>query len=146
VTLAGAPIRVLLIDDDAKMVTLVRSILSDEGYEVVGRTSAADVLEQLEALDPHVVVLDEVMPDIDGLDVAESIREVRPTQPIVIFSSLFDQRLSRETQRRGYIYCEKADGIDRLEEAIMEAIDLPFCSSTRSTRSCRACPLGATGI
>jgi len=122
VTLAGAPIRVLLIDDDAKMVTLVRSILSDEGYEVVGRTSAADVLEQLEALDPHVVVLDEVMPDIDGLDVAESIREVRPTQPIVIFSSLFDQRLSRETQRRGYIYCEKADGIDRLEEAIMEAV------------------------
>ena len=121
-TLAGAPIRVLLIDDDAKMVTLVRSILSDEGYEVVGRTSAADVLEQLEALDPHVVVLDEVMPDIDGLDVAESIREVRPTQPIVIFSSLFDQRLSRETQRRGYIYCEKADGIDRLEEAIMEAV------------------------
>jgi two-component system response regulator EvgA len=122
VTLAGAPIRVLLIDDDAKMVTLVRSILSDEGYEVVGRTSAADVLEQLEALDPHVVVLDEVMPDMDGLDVAEEIREVRPTQPIVIFSSLFDQRLSRETQRRGYIYCEKADGIDRLEEAIREAV------------------------
>jgi DNA-binding NtrC family response regulator len=112
----------LLIDDDAKMVTLVRSILSDEGYEVVGRTSAADVLEQLEALDPHVVVLDEVMPDMDGLDVAEEIREVRPTQPIVIFSSLFDQRLSRETQRRGYIYCEKADGIDRLEEAIREAV------------------------
>jgi two-component system response regulator EvgA len=122
VTLAGVPIRVLLIDDDAKMVTLVRSILSDEGYEVVGRTSAADVLEQLEALDPHVVVLDEVMPDMDGLDVAEEIREVRPTQPIVIFSSLFDQRLSRETQRRGYIYCEKADGIDRLEEAIREAV------------------------
>jgi DNA-binding NtrC family response regulator len=122
VTLAGAPIRVLLIDDDAKMVTLVRSILSDEGYEVVGRTSAADVQEQLEALDPHVVVLDEVMPDMDGLDVAEEIREVRPTQPIVIFSSLFDQRLSRETRRRGYIYCEKADGIDRLEEAIREAV------------------------
>jgi DNA-binding NtrC family response regulator len=119
---AGSRIRVLLIDDDAKMVTLVRGILSDEGYEVVGRTSPADVLEQLEALDPHVVVLDEVMPDLDGLDVAEDIREVRPTQPIVIFSSLFDQRLSRETQRRGYVYCEKADGIDRLEEAIREAV------------------------
>jgi DNA-binding NtrC family response regulator len=118
----GSRIRVLLIDDDAKMVTLVRSILSDEGYDVVGRTSASDVLEQLAALDPHVVVLDEVMPDMDGLDVAEEIREVRPAQPIVIFSSLFDQRLSRETQRRGYIYCEKADGIDRLEEAIKEAV------------------------
>jgi DNA-binding NtrC family response regulator len=119
---AGSRIRVLLVDDDAKMVELVRSILSDEGYEVVGSTSPADILEHLAALDPHVVVLDEVMPDLDGLDVAEDIREVRPTQPIVIFSSLFDQRLSRETQRRGYIYCEKADGIDRLEEAIQEAV------------------------
>ena len=118
----GARIRVLLIDDDAKMVALVQSILTDEGYEVVGSTNPADVLEQVEALDPHVVVLDEVMPDIDGLDVAEEIRGVRPTQPIVIFSSLFDQRLSRETQRRGYVYCEKADGIDRLEAAIQEAL------------------------
>jgi DNA-binding NtrC family response regulator len=119
---AGSRIRVLLLDDDAKMVSLVRSILTDAGYEVVGATHAADVLAQVEALDPHVVVLDEVMPDLDGLDVAEDIRELRPTQPIVIFSSLFDQRLSRETQRRGYVYCEKADGIDRLEEAIKEAV------------------------
>lgn len=115
-------IRVLLIDDDAKMVALVRSILTEEGYEVVGNTTSAGVMAQVDALDPHVVVLDEVMPDQDGLDVAEEIREQRPTQPIVIFSSLFDQRLSRETQRRGYVYCEKADGIDRLEAAITEAI------------------------
>ena len=121
-TSAGAGIRVLLIDDDAKMVTLVQSILTDEGYEVVGSTSPANVMRQVDALDPHVVVLDEVMPDLDGLDVAEEIREHRPTQPIVIFSSLFDQRLSRETKRRGYVYCEKADGIDRLEEAIREAV------------------------
>ena len=122
-TSAGSPIRVLLIDDDAKMVALVRSILAEDGFEVVGSTSAVDVLDQVLALDPHVVVLDEVMPDLDGLDVAQDIREQRPEQPIVIFSSLFDQRLSRETQRRGYVYCEKADGIDRLEEAIKEALD-----------------------
>jgi DNA-binding NtrC family response regulator len=122
VTSAGSRIRVLLIDDDAKMVALVRSILTDDGYEVVGSTNANNVLDQVDALDPHVVVLDEVMPDLDGLDVAQDIRERRPTQPIVIFSSLFDQRLSRETRRRGYVYCEKADGIDRLEEAIKEAV------------------------
>jgi DNA-binding NtrC family response regulator len=118
----GAAIRVLLIDDDAKMVALVRSILTEEGYQVVGSTSPLGVMGHVDALDPHVVVLDEVMPEQDGLDVAEEIREHRPTQPIVIFSSLFDQRLSRETRRRGYVYCEKADGIDRLEAAIREAI------------------------
>jgi DNA-binding response OmpR family regulator len=122
VTDAGARIRVLLIDDDAKMVTLVHSILTDDGYDVIGETDPVNVVDLVVSFDPHVVVLDEVMPGLDGLDVAEDIRSQRPTQPIVIFSSLFDQRLSRETRRRGYVYCEKADGIDRLEEAIREAL------------------------
>ena len=119
---AGTRLRVLLVDDDAKMVRLVRSILRDDGYEVVGLTSAVDAMTQIETLDPHVVVLDKVMPERDGLDVAEDIREVRPDQPIVIFSSLFDRRLSLETRRLGYVYCEKAGGIDQLEDAIREAV------------------------
>ena len=114
-------LRVLLVDDDAKMVALVQSILRDDGYDVVGLTNPAEALAELEALDPHVVVLDKIMPDRDGLDVAEDIREVRPHQPIVIFSSLFDRRLSQETRRLGYIYCEKAGGIDQLEDAIRQA-------------------------
>ena len=121
-TSPGRPLRVLLIDDDAKMVTLVRGILSDDGYEVTGITDLEGVIARVIELDPDVVVLDEVMPDRDGLDVAEEIREHRPVQPIVIFSSLFDRRLSQETQRLGFVYCEKADGIDRLEEAIREAM------------------------
>ena len=119
---AGTRLRVLLVDDDAKMVRLVRSILRDDGYEVVGLTNPLDVMAQLTTLDPDVVVLDKVMPERDGLDVAEDIREVRPEQPIVIFSSLFDRRLSQETRRLGYVYCEKAGGIDQLEEAIREAV------------------------
>jgi len=115
-------VRVLLIDDDAKMVRLVRSILRDDGFDVVGLTSPADVATQIEMLDPHVVVLDKVMPERDGLDVAEDIRELRPTQPIVIFSSMFDRRLNQETIRLGYVYCEKAGGIDQLEDAIKEAL------------------------
>ena len=117
--------RVLLIDDDAKMVALVRGILADDGYEVTGVTSPHEAIAGLTQVDPDVVVLDEVMPGAEGLDVADEIREHRPGQPIVIFSSLFDRRLSVETQRRGFVYCEKADGIDRLEAAIREAIGAP---------------------
>ncbi len=114
-------LRVLLVDDDAKMVELVRGILSDDGYSVVGLTDAATAIAAIDEFDPDVVVLDEVMPDRDGLDLAEEVRERRPEQPIVIFSSLFDRRLSQETQRMGFVYCEKAAGVDGLEEAIREA-------------------------
>jgi DNA-binding response OmpR family regulator len=115
------PLRVLLIEHDPKMVALVRSILTDDGYEVVGMTAADDALTRLDDLEPDVVVLDEVMPDREGLEVADEIRERRVGQPIVIFSSLFDRRLGQEARRRGYVYCEKADGVERLEACIREA-------------------------
>lgn len=122
VTVTGHdPLRVLLIEHDPKMVSLVRNILTDDGYEVVGMTVADDALIRLDDLDPDVIVLDEVMPESEGLDVADEIRERRVEQPIVIFSSLFDRRLSQESRRRGYVYCEKADGIERLEACIREA-------------------------
>jgi DNA-binding response OmpR family regulator len=122
VTITGNDhLRVLLIEHDPRMVTLVRSILTDDGYEVVGVTVADDALVRLDDLDPDVIVLDEVMPESEGLDVADEIRERREQQPIVIFSSLFDRRLSQESRRRGYVYCEKADGIERLEACIREA-------------------------
>jgi DNA-binding response OmpR family regulator len=114
-------LRVLLIEHDPKMVALVRSILTDDGYEVVGMTASDDAVARLDELDPDVIVLDEVMPDREGLEVAEEIRERRAGQPIVIFSSLFDRRLAQESRQRGYVYCEKADGVERLEACIRAA-------------------------
>jgi CheY-like chemotaxis protein len=114
--------RVLLVDDDAKMVELVVGILTDDGYEVVGTTSASEALELVASLAPDVVVLDEVTPERSGLDVAAEIREDRPDQAIIIFSSLFDLRLSEEVRRQGFRYVEKADGFDALERAIRGAI------------------------
>src|SRR3954452_13263054 len=114
--------RVLLVDDDAKMVELVVGILIDDGYDVVGTTSTTEALELVASLAPDVVVLDEVMPERSGLDVAAEIREDRPEQPIIIFSSLFDLRLSDEVRRQGFRYVEKADGFDALERAIRAAI------------------------
>ena len=112
--------RILLLDDDAKMVELVKGILIDDGYEVVGATTAVVALEQVDAFAPDVVVLDQVMPDRTGIDVATEIRERLPDQPIVIFSSLFDLRLSEEVRGLGFRYVEKADGIDALERAIRD--------------------------
>jgi CheY-like chemotaxis protein len=102
------------------MVELVVGILTDDGYEVVGTTSVPEALALASSLDPDVIVLDEVMPERSGLDVAAEIREARPRQPIIIFSSLFDLRLSEEVHRQGFRYVEKADGFDALERAIRE--------------------------
>jgi len=115
------PLRIVLVDDDARMVALLESILTDDGFEVHGFQSPDEAIARLEALAPDVVVLDVVMPGRDGLEVGQDIRELHPHQAVVLFSSLFDLSLSGEAARLGFRYVEKADGIEALERVLTEA-------------------------
>src|ERR687898_493446 len=119
------PVRVLLVDDDERFAEIVRSVLEEGGYDVVGVTlSAAAVPEAVATLHPDVVVVDLVMPDADGLEVADALRIEGNDVPIVLFSSLFDHRIAEGTMADGYGYVEKAAGAEALEMAIDAAVEL----------------------
>ena len=116
----------MLVDDEPKFRTLIEQILSDDGFTVSGSVGTADLAVQgvVEA-DPDVVVLDYTLPDGDGLGVADEICLLRPGQPVIIFSSLFDLALRRQVESRGFLYVEKVDGIEALETAIRSAAAAP---------------------
>lgn len=117
--------RVLLVDDDARFAEVVRTVLEDDGYLVVGVVgSAAGVHPAVVEHEPDVVVVDLVLPDGDGLDTADRLRSEGRDVPVVVFSSLFDQRIARETMASGYGYVEKAAGVEALEMAIDGAVGL----------------------
>lgn len=113
------PTRVLLVDDDARFAAVVRTVLEDDGYDVVDVvTSAAGVPAACSTHEPDVVVLDLVLPDGDALDAADTLVAEGQRVPIVVFSSLFDQRIARDAMASGYGYVEKAAGSEALELAI----------------------------
>jgi CheY-like chemotaxis protein len=115
--------RVLLVDDDERFSAVVASLLAGDGYDVVGTVArATEVVTAVDLTHPDLIVIDLVMPDGDGLDVADELRDTGHQQPIVVFSSIFDRRAHRTTVREGYGYVEKVDGIERLEEEIDERL------------------------
>lgn len=119
------PTRVLLVDDDARFASVVRSVLEEDGYDVVAVAgSAGALLGAVVEHEPDVVVLDLVLPDGDGLDAAEELRRGGRRVPVIVFSSLFDQRIARDTLAAGFGYVEKAAGVEALELAIEGVIDL----------------------
>ncbi|MGH9186279.1 MAG: response regulator [Acidimicrobiales bacterium] len=125
----GRPLRVMLVDDDDKLRNLLRSVLSDDGFEIAADVGdSAGALRALTTSDPDVVVIDYTLPDGDGLRLADEIRSSRPSQPIIVFSSLFDPSLRRRAEDRGYRYVEKVDGLEVLEEAIRTAGAAPMDS------------------
>jgi two-component system response regulator VicR len=69
------PARVVVcIEDEAEMIELVRLILKNRGFEVVGAMSGEDGLETITKINPDLVLLDLMMPDMSGWDVYQRMK------------------------------------------------------------------------
>jgi signal transduction histidine kinase len=86
-------IRVLLIDDDALLVAHVRRILERGGFAFYGAERARDGFELAASIQPDVVLIDKVMPDLDGIDLLRMMRsnELLSTVPVIMLSGLADE-------------------------------------------------------
>jgi len=71
---SAAPRRILVVDDDPMVATTIQRVLRPEGYEVEVALGGAAALEQARANRPDLVVLDLMMPGIDGLEVCRQLR------------------------------------------------------------------------
>jgi len=85
-----AQTHILFVDDEKHLVEIGRMLLEQLGYRVVSATSAAEALEAFHHAPNlfRVIVLDLLMPEITGLELARRIRRVRPDIPIILCTGL----------------------------------------------------------
>ncbi len=83
--------KVLIVDDDESILRLYKEELEDEGYEVYAVSSGKEAIELFEKIDPDIVTLDILMPDMDGIAVLRIIKSKKPDTP-VIMSTAYDYR------------------------------------------------------
>lgn len=112
-----AEVSVLIVDDEPDMRSLLRLLIesADEGLTVSGE--AADgpaALVQWEQTKPSVIVLDNRMPGMDGLDVAAHILHEQPEQRIVLFTAHLDEATSLEATRLGVGRCLSKTRVDEV--------------------------------
>ena len=85
-----ADLKIMLIDDDEGMHTLVRRIVQGAGYQFCGAFGGEEGLALLEGFAPDLVLLDVMMPGMNGFDVCERIRRSGHFVPIVFLSAKSD--------------------------------------------------------
>ena len=68
------PLRILVVDDEPHIVNLLRLGLKYEGFSVAVAEDGSRALQEVDRFKPHLVVLDLMLPGMDGLDVAERLR------------------------------------------------------------------------
>ena len=83
------PIKILVIDDDAAVTDLLSLLLKSQGFDVISTNSSTDGLNLIRDEQPDMVVLDLMMPEIDGWEICRSVRSFSQV-PIIILSALND--------------------------------------------------------
>lgn len=80
-------VRILVVDDDRSTRKLFTEILTAEGFEVVSAANGAEALECMEKEQVHLAVVDVMMPEMDGLEFTQLLRQTGGDLPILMVSA-----------------------------------------------------------
>ncbi|MDW5613227.1 response regulator transcription factor [Mycolicibacterium sp. D5.8-2] len=83
----GSPIRVLLVDDERALTNLIKMALQYEGWEIDVAHDAAEAVDKYRANTPDLLVLDIMLPDMDGLGVLARLRESGAYTPTLFLTA-----------------------------------------------------------
>jgi two-component system response regulator VicR len=83
----NAPKKVLVVDDEPDTLELVKLVLESAGFEAILVNNGMEALAKIDTEKPDLVLLDIMMPDMDGWDVFRKIREINTTIPIAILTA-----------------------------------------------------------
>src|SRR5574342_406108 len=78
--------RILVVDDEERMVRFIRLNLEHDGFQVNEAFNGKQAVQKLRDVNPDLILLDVMMPDLDGFDVLEMIREIS-TVPVIMLTA-----------------------------------------------------------
>lgn len=93
------PIKLALIEDEQPIIELYRLKFEDEGYEVTVAKNGLEGLELVRTIEPHILLLDIMMPKMTGLTMLEKLRESGVVMPkVIILTNMgYDEVIDRAT-------------------------------------------------
>lgn len=96
------PVKILIVDDSGYSRSIVRKTLEGEGYEVIGEAKdGAEALDKIEVLDPELITLDNILPDMTGIDILRAIRSQGIETKVIMISAVGQQSAIEEAQSLG---------------------------------------------
>jgi len=116
------PPTVLIVDDDAVVRRVIQGHLSNAGYRIFEAEDGQEALEVLERTGSvNLVIVDLVMPRLNGPTLVAELRRERPSQPVLLMSAYPAEREALEDERPGHPFLPKPFTRDQLLAKVAEA-------------------------
>jgi len=125
---------ILIVDDEPGIVTMLARILEDEGYQVVSTGSGNEAIELYRLRRPAAVFLDIWLPDRDGLETLQVLREIDPDAAVIMMSGHGSAPTAVKAIKMGaYEYLEKPLAYSAVTEALDGALEAKRSRPARNT-------------
>ena len=117
--------RILIVDDEHDFIELLQYKLAGHGYELIVANDGVHALSQARTLKPDLILLDILLPDLDGLSVCEILRRQPVTKkiPIIFMSALSGDITKRTATMYAEDFFTKPLDLNRLEKRIEELLN-----------------------
>jgi CheY-like chemotaxis protein len=96
-------IKILVVDDEQDIVTIIGKVLKKSGYEVTTAYDGIECIKKVETEPPDLILLDNIMPNMDGQAVLEKLKASKKTAyiPVIMVTAIADQEHITAAQKNG---------------------------------------------
>ena len=118
--------RILIVDDENDFIELLQYKLAGHGYELIVANDGVHALSQARQLKPDLILLDILLPDLDGISVCEILHRQPSTRgiPIIFMSALTGDVTKRTVALHAEDFFTKPLDLNRLEKRIGELLHI----------------------
>jgi DNA-binding response OmpR family regulator len=93
--------KILIVDDNTLMIEVMTYILINNGYEVVATTTGSDVFEHIKNDHPDLVILDAILPGINGREICQLIKLNKTTRDLPVIMCSGDESIVGSLKQKG---------------------------------------------
>ncbi len=93
--------KILIVDDNALMIEVMTYILISGGYEVVALSNGVDVFNSIKQTHPDLIILDSILPDINGRDICQLIKQNKTTRHLPVIMCSVDENINEAMNQNG---------------------------------------------
>ena len=116
--------KILVVDDNDYTRLMLQGILVSEGHDVINAKDGEELIEAYDANKPDVVMLDVVMPNVDGITAAKELLLEHPDAKVIIESAQHVTQLQKEAEEIGIIgYVTKPFDVESISAVIKKALE-----------------------
>lgn len=120
-----AKFKVLLIDDEPDFLEVMSRRIGSWGYDVIKAAGGAEALGALGSKKPDIIILDYMMPDMDGVATLKNIRKVNPAVPVIMFTAYPDDKSFEGSEKLNVsVFLPKISIYSDTQAALQESLKL----------------------